>query len=199
MTEGIQPDDALPAMSDDEMYARVLASDATCDGSFYFGVVTTGVFCRPSCRVRKPLRENVRFFRDPLEARNAGLRPCRRCHPDDGLSDFEADREEVLALVAEMHSHPSRFPDVGAIVGRSGYGATRLFGMFRRVLGVTPATALYDARLEYAKRRLEHTEDSVLEVALSAGFRSLSAFHRRFKAQTGMTPQAYRSRHKEAA
>lgn len=189
------PDD----MTEDEMYGRILASDATCDGSFYFGVVTTGIFCRPSCRVRKPLRENVRFFPGVDDARAAGLRPCRRCHPDDLLSDSEVDREEVLALLAEVREDPASFPDVGAIVARSGYGATRVFAMFRGVLGITPAAALAQARIEWAMQRLITTDDSVLDVSLAAGFRSLSSFHRRFKATTGVTPQTYRTRQKEAA
>jgi AraC family transcriptional regulator of adaptative response / DNA-3-methyladenine glycosylase II len=181
------------------MYERILASDAAWDGRFYFGVVTTGVYCRPSCRVRKPLQENVRFFADPAEARAAGLRPCRRCHPDDFASGEDVDRDEVLALVTEVRADPARFPDVDTLVSRSGYGATRLFEMFRRVLSLTPAGVLNAARIEHAMRLLRETEDSVLEVAMASGFHSASAFHRRFKAATGMTPLAYRAATREAA
>jgi AraC family transcriptional regulator of adaptative response / DNA-3-methyladenine glycosylase II len=181
------------------MYARLLASDAACDGVFYVGVVTTGIYCRPSCRVRKPLRRNVRFFADPDAARAAGLRPCRRCHPDDFARGEDVDRDEVMALVAEVAADPSRFEDVEAIIARSGYGATRLFESFRRVLGVTPAVVLNTARIEHAKGLLRSTHDSVLSIALASGFRSVSAFHRRFKLATGLTPRAYRSRPKEAA
>jgi methylphosphotriester-DNA--protein-cysteine methyltransferase len=85
------------AISEAEMYERILASDAAWDGRFYFGVVTTGVYCRPSCRVRKPLRQNVRFFGATAEARAAGLRPCRRCHPDDFAAGADVDRDEVMA------------------------------------------------------------------------------------------------------
>lgn len=186
-------------LSDVEMYERILASDATCDGWFYFGVVTTGVYCRPSCRVRKPLRENVRFFAAPAEARAAGLRPCRRCHPDDFAAGADLERDEVMALIAELRTEPARFPDVDAIVRRSGYGATRLFELFRHVLDATPATVLNEARIEYAKRLLVVSDDSVLAVALASGYRSVSAFHRRFKFMTGMTPSAYRVHCREAA
>lgn len=176
----------------DEMYECILASDPAWDGRFYFGVVTTGIYCRPSCRVRKPRLENVRFFRSPLEARAAGLRPCRRCHPDDFANGDEPDREEVLALVSEVRANPSRFPDVEAMVARSGYGATHLFEVFRRVLGATPASVLKASRIEHAKRLLRETRASVLDVALASGFQSASAFHRRFKAATGLTPAQYR-------
>jgi AraC family transcriptional regulator of adaptative response / DNA-3-methyladenine glycosylase II len=180
------------ALSESEKYARILASDAACDGQFYFGVVTTGVYCRPSCRVRKPLIENVRFFADPSQARAAGLRPCRRCHPDDFARGEDVDRDEVMALVAEMQAAPARFEDVDAVVTRSGYGATRLFETFRRILGETPAAVLNAARIEHAKRLLRSTDESVLGVAFASGFRSASAFHRRFKIATGLTPQQYR-------
>jgi AraC family transcriptional regulator, regulatory protein of adaptative response / DNA-3-methyladenine glycosylase II len=177
------------------MYERLLASDAAWDGRFYVGVVTTGVYCRPSCRVRKPLRQNVRFFATTAEARAAGLRPCRRCHPDDFANGEDVDRDEVMALVAEIEADPARFPDVEALVARSGYGATHLFELFRRVLGATPASVLNAARIECAGRLLRETEETVLEVALASGFRSASAFHRRFKDATGLTPSAYRQAH----
>ena len=191
---------ALPqVLSDLEMYERILASDAAWDGRFYFGVVTTGVYCRPSCRVRKPLRQNVRFFNAPAEARAFGLRPCRRCHPDDFAAGEDVERDEVMALIDEVRANPARFPDVDAVIARSGYGATHLFESFRRILGLTPAAVLNAARIDYARRLLRETCDSVLDVALASGYQSVSAFHRRFKAATGMTPSTFRSRHKEAS
>ena len=195
MTTSLTPE----ALDDAQKYERILASDAAWDGRFYFGVVTTGVYCRPSCRVRKPRRENVRFFAGPDEARAAGLRPCRRCHPDDFARGDDVDRDEVLALVVEVRADPSRFPDVEAIVARSGYGATRLFAMFRQALGQTPAAVLNAARIEHATRLLATTHDTVLDVAMASGFRSVSAFHRHFKLATGITPVVYRSRYKEAS
>ena len=185
------------SLNDAEMYERILACDAAWDGRFYVGVVTTGIYCRPSCRVRKPLRKNVRFFVTPQEARVAGLRPCRRCHPDDFANGEDIDRDEVLALVAEVEANPERFDSVEAVVARSGYGATRLFETFRRILGVTPAAVLNAARIEQAQRLLRETDESVLSVALASGYRSVSAFHRRFKLATGLTPQEYRYSQKE--
>jgi AraC family transcriptional regulator of adaptative response / DNA-3-methyladenine glycosylase II len=186
-------------LSDAEMYQRILASDASFDGRFYFGVVTTGVYCRPSCRVRKPLLRNVRFFAVPSEARAAGLRPCRRCHPDDFAAGEDVERDEVMALVEELRADPARFADVDALVERFGYGATHLFQSFRRVLGQTPAAVLNQARIEHAKRLLATTDESVLAVAMASGYHSVSAFHRRFKLATGVTPQAYRIAKKEAS
>ena len=69
-------------ISDDEAYERFTARDATLDGRLYMGVVTTGIYCRPVCPARAPLRGNVRFFETIEAARAAGLRACRRCRPD---------------------------------------------------------------------------------------------------------------------
>src|ERR1700760_1227824 len=72
-----------PRLSAAEMYDRVLASDAQCNGRFFFGVTSTGIYCLPSCRAKKPKVQNTRFFPTVEAARAAGLRACKKCHPDD--------------------------------------------------------------------------------------------------------------------
>ena len=74
--------------------------DRTFDGRFVIGVLTTGIYCRPSCAARQPQRQNVRFFADSREARDAGLRACKRCRPDEVARDEAA----VLATIDEIKS-----------------------------------------------------------------------------------------------
>lgn len=185
------------------MYARLLAGDATCNGHFFTGVLTTGVYCLPSCKARKPKSENVRFFPTCEAARAAGLRPCRKCHPDDFARGFDPVLEDIERLVCEIRTRPADFPDVGAIVRRSGFGATRLFELFRQHLHTTPAEVLLKARIELAKQLLltatnpqgRHpgvSESPVLDVAHAAGFESASVFHEHFRRLTGLTPAEYR-------
>ena len=69
-------------ISEDEAYERFIKTDATLDGKLYMGVVTTGIYCRPVCPARSPLRKNVRFFESTESARAQGLRACKRCRPD---------------------------------------------------------------------------------------------------------------------
>src|SRR5690606_7920033 len=69
-------------ISDDDRWQAVLDRDERLDGLFVYAVASTGIYCRPSCPSRKPGRDQVRFFGDPLEAKRAGFRPCRRCRPD---------------------------------------------------------------------------------------------------------------------
>ena len=80
----------------DECWTAVLGRDRAFDGRFVTGVLSTGIYCRPSCAARHPRRENVRFFADGAAARGAGLRPCKRCLPDD----VSRDERAVLAAIA---------------------------------------------------------------------------------------------------
>lgn len=174
------------------MYARVLESDPACNGRFFTGVLTTGIYCLPACKARKPKPENVRFFPSCEAARAAGLRACRKCHPDDYARGADPVLEDTETLVAEIRSRPAAFKDARAIVRRSGFGATRLFELFRLHYHSTPADVLLRARLSAARERLLQTNDGLVEVASAAGFESQSSFHDQFRRAHGLTPAAYR-------
>lgn len=174
------------------MFRRVVESDATCNGRFFFGVLTTGIYCLPGCTARKPKPENVRFFPTCEAARAAGLRACRKCHPDDFARGADPVLADIEALVAEVRAAPAAFADARAIVRRSGFGTTRLFALFRQHYHATPADVLLHARIEHARRALLATSHGLLEVAHAVGFASASVFHEQFRALNGMTPGAYR-------
>jgi AraC family transcriptional regulator of adaptative response / DNA-3-methyladenine glycosylase II len=179
-------------LTDKTMYARVLASDADFNGRFFFGVLTTGIYCLPSCKSKKPKAENVRFFPSCEAARAVGLRACRKCYPDDFARGADPVLESIETLVAEMRAAPSSFPDVATIVRRSGFGATRLFELFRQHYHTTPADILLRARFEHARAALLKNKDSLVAIAAQAGFESLSVFHDHFRRFTGLTPATYR-------
>jgi AraC family transcriptional regulator, regulatory protein of adaptative response / DNA-3-methyladenine glycosylase II len=179
-------------MSHAQMYQRLLASDSSWNGRFFTGVLTTGIYCLPSCKARKPKAENVRFFPTCEAARAAGLRACRKCHPDDFARGADPVLETIEVLVGEVRSEPARFADARAMVRRSGFGSTRLFELFRLHYHLTPAEVLLRARLDDAKRRLASGRGSLAEIAGAAGFESLSVFHEQFRARNGLTPAAYR-------
>jgi AraC family transcriptional regulator, regulatory protein of adaptative response / DNA-3-methyladenine glycosylase II len=188
-----------------QMYARMLASDASCNGRFFTGVLTTGIYCLPSCKARKPRPENVKFFPTCEAARGAGLRACKKCHPDDFARGADPVLQDIETLVAEIRQDPAAFRDVRAIVRRSGFGATRLFELFRQHYHATPADVLLRARLDAAKRLLLSkterttnrdsavgTSDTIAAISYDVGFESLSVFHERFRQFNGLTPGAYR-------
>lgn len=82
----MQPMEDIMALDDEACWQAVAARDAGAAGRFWYGVVTTGIFCRPGCPSRLPKRENARFFATSDAARAAGLRACRRCHPTEGTN-----------------------------------------------------------------------------------------------------------------
>ncbi len=180
-------------MTHAHMYSRFLASDPAWNGRFFTGVLTTGVYCLPSCRARKPRPENVRFFPSCDAARAAGLRPCLKCHPDDYQRGADPVLESIETLVAEVRADPGRFADARSVVRRSGFGATRCFELFRLHYHTTPADLLLRAKVDAARRLLVSGDTPLSGVALDAGFESLSAFHEHFRSQNGMTPSAYRA------
>lgn len=179
-------------MTDATMYARVLAGDAAYNGRFFTGVLTTGIYCLPSCKARKPRKENVRFFPSCEAARESGLRACKKCHPDDFALGADPVLESVETLVAEVRATPTTFSDARAIVRRSGFGQTRLFELFRQHYHATPADLLLRARLDAAKQQLSTTRAGLAEIAGNVGFDSLSVFHDQFRQHNGLSPAAYR-------
>ncbi len=180
-------------LSPAQMYARVLAGDPAWNGRFFTGVLTTGIYCLPSCKARKPKRENVRFFPTCEAARAAGLRPCKKCHPDDFARGADPVLESVETLVAEIRADPAAFPDTRAIVRRLGFGATRTVELFRLHYHTTPSDLLLRARLAAAQSRLLSSSATLADIAFGAGFDALSVFHENFRALNGLTPAAYRS------
>lgn len=179
-------------LSPERMYDRMLASDPSYNGHFFTGVLTTGIYCLPSCRARKPKRQNVRFFPTCAAAREAGLRPCRKCHPDDFERGADPVLETIEHVVAELRADPAAFPDVRAVVRRSGFGSTRLIELFRLHYHANPGEVLLRARLGQARRELLRSDAGLLAIANAAGFESLSVFHEHFRRTTGLTPAAYR-------
>lgn len=178
--------------SRDFLLARFNARDARYDGRFLTGVLTTGIYCLPSCAARRPKPENVRFFESEDDARAAGLRPCLRCRPDRLEAGRDHELELVEELARELFARPGDFPDVASLARRAGVGATLLNELVRRHFHASTATWLQRARFERAARELTASTRRPLDVALDQGFESASSFHDAFRRRAGMGPAAYR-------
>lgn len=170
---------------------RAQARDASCNGRFLTGVLTTGIYCLPSCPARPANPDNIVHFATPQDARAAGLRACLRCRPDDFYRGYDPDEEDAAVVAREVVAAPADFADARAIAARTGVGVTKLHTLFRRHLHRTPAAFLAQARVQFACERLR-AGDRVLDAALAAGFDSQSAFYANFTPRVGMTPDAYR-------
>lgn len=165
----------------DRAWQAVLARDRAFDGRFVTGVLSTGIYCRPSCPARHPARANVRFFANGDEARAAGLRPCRRCAPD-GVA---ADEAAVLAVVAALREGASA--NLAELAVMTGYSATHLQRIFKRATGLSPAGYARGLRQERARDALSGTA-RVSAAIYDAGYEAPSRFYADMKDRLGMKP-----------
>jgi len=172
-------------LSETQCWNALLARDRSFDGRFFFGVVTTGVYCRPSCPSRHPLRRNVRFFEVPSEAERAGLRPCLRCRP---LSNPAAPIEDLCRYIEQ---HCDERLDLATLAARAGLSRFHLQRTFKAVVGVTPKQYLEAHRVARLKKELRQSKD-VTAAVYQAGFGSSSRVYERADTRLGMTPRQYR-------
>ena len=169
------------------MLSRMLAADAHYDGAFITGVTSTGIYCLPSCRARKPKPENVVFCSDVEEARSLGLRACQRCRPDDFYAGVDVTERRIISA---LHSQPGQ---VQTWAKRANFSVSRLHELSQHYFHLSPADMLSDMRLQQAATMLLSTSQPVTEIAYAAGYGSLSAFGGQFRRRFGMTPSALRS------
>jgi len=175
-----------PTMIDaDEAWTAVLARDRAFDGRFVTGVLTTGIYCRPSCAARHPRRENVRFFADGAGARAAGLRPCRRCLPDD----VSRDERAVLAAIAAIKAAEQPLA-LAALAAQTGYSPTHFQRVFTRHTGLSPAAYARALMQERAAQALTG-EGRVTEAIYAAGYSGPSRFYDNNREKLGMAPSVW--------
>jgi AraC family transcriptional regulator of adaptative response/methylated-DNA-[protein]-cysteine methyltransferase len=174
------------AIDAEAAWAAVLARDKAADGRFVTGVLTTGIYCRPSCAARHPRRENVRFFATGAEAAAAGLRPCLRCRPDEVSRDAAAVKA-ALAMIEEAEEPPS----LEALAARAGYSPFHFHRIFKRATGVTPAAY---ARARRARNMTETlaANGRVTDAIYEAGYSGPARFYAEAKDRLGMTPTRWR-------
>lgn len=161
--------------------------DRSLDGQFVGAVKTTGIYCKPSCPARRPLRENVEFFWKAGDARKAGYRACLRCKPDEVGRDREA---VVLAL--ELIGHSEDALSLEAVAGAVGYAPHHFHRLFKRETGVTPAVYARSLRAKRAAEALEG-EGSVTDAIYDSGYSGPSRFYANTKGHLGMTPSAWKN------
>ncbi len=202
-----------PSPPDDARYLALVAKDARFDGCFFTGVTSTGIYCRPVCRVRTPKRENCRFFDHAAQAEQAGFRPCLRCRPElaphtplwartpgqapDAPAWSMQDASRILAAqAAQLLDHPPSGcdtpPSMPQLAQRLGVSERHVRRIFEAHLGVSPLQYLQTQRLLCAKQLLTDTTLPVTEVASLSGFASLRRFNAAFAAHYSLNPTQLR-------
>jgi AraC family transcriptional regulator of adaptative response / DNA-3-methyladenine glycosylase II len=177
-------------------YLAVKARDARFDGRLFVGVTSTGVYCRPVCRVRTPRRENCRFFDNAAQAEAAAFRPCMKCRPEiaPGLSHMDSSRTlaDTAARLIEQAVHGGETLGLPALAQRLGVTDRHLRRIFQAAHGVAPHDYLTTQRLLLAKQLLTDTAQPVTQVALASGFASLRRFNAAFAERYRFNPTQLR-------
>lgn len=192
-------------IDDDACYRAMSARDARFDGRFFTGVTSTGIYCRPVCRVRLPRRENCRFFEHAAQAEQAGFRPCLRCRPELAPMDRHWSLEDAGAILTRHATHWLDNPDnwhsaeTGAatmvrLANHLGVSDRHLRRLFDKRMGVSPLQYLLTRKMLTAKQLLADTELPVATIAFSSGFASLRRFNAAFGEHYGFSPSQMRRR-----
>lgn len=178
--------DAAALRNEDARWQAVLRRDTGADGAFVFGVLTTGVYCRPSCPARRPLRQNVRFFKAPLDAEKNGLRACLRCKPTE-----EAGKSALVRdLCRFMEANTDQKITLDTLSKRAGLSRFHLQRLFTAEVGVSPAKYLQSLRFSQFKKALQ--KHPVTTAWAEAGYSSPSRVYEFASRRLGMAPRQYR-------
>ena len=160
--------------------------DRDLDGRFVGAVLTTGIYCKPSCPARHPKQENVRFFADAETARAAGFRACLRCRPDEVGRDRQAI-DRALSLIASSET-PVTLENLAQAVG---YAPHHFHRLFKRATGVTPSAYARKLRADRPESALKE-ESRVTDAIYDAGYNAPSRAYADASERLGMTPSAWK-------
>lgn len=180
----------------DRCYRAVQSHDARFDGWFVTAVLTTNIYCRPSCPARPPFARNVRFFATAAAAQAAGFRACKRCRPDASPGSPEWNiRSDVVARAMRLIADGVVDRDgVAGLSERLGYTSRQLQRILQSEVGANPLALARAQRVRTARVLIETTELPFSDVAFAAGFASIRQFNDTVRAVCDLTPSALRRR-----
>ncbi|MBD0371779.1 MAG: bifunctional DNA-binding transcriptional regulator/O6-methylguanine-DNA methyltransferase Ada [Pyrinomonadaceae bacterium] len=181
--------------SEEEIYWQaMLARQSTFDGIFVYGVRSTGIYCKPSCPSRRPLRrESAAFFTTCEAAEAEGFRACLRCRPRETALARDPQVEMVLDVCRAIEAQADRIPSLDDISARLGVSPYHLHRTFKKVMGITPRQYATSHRLKNFKSRIRAGEQ-IGSAMYEVGYGSSSRLYERASEKMGMTPAAYRRR-----
>ncbi len=174
----------------DEMFEAMASNDSDYDGRFYVGVHSTGIYCLPSCKAKRPRPENIVFYDSREEAIAAGLRGCKRCRSETFPDVLPSWLHDVLKYMRENFNEKL---NEDRLIKMAGVNISTVRRYFRNHLGTTPLAFHRRQRLHYARRLLESGTD-YLNAAYECGYNSISGFREAFTRQFGKPPGSYYAR-----
>ncbi len=180
---------------EDPRWKALRDRDATKDGTFFYSVETTGVYCRPSCAARLPRPENVAFHATPKDAERAGFRACKRCKPTE--APLAERRAAQVAELCRFIEKSDDVPSLEALAEHAGMSTFHTHRLFKSVTGLTPKAYAAAHRAGKVRRDLK-SKRTITEAIYSSGFNSPARFYERSKDVLGMTPSTFRKGGSEA-
>lgn len=185
-------------IEEEKCWEAVRQRDATADGKFLYGVLTTKVFCRPGCASRTPVRKNVRFYATAAEAEADGLRPCLRCKPlehgkpGEHFAQVSRERFQLVCKYIRRNLDNSAALKLNVLSGHFGLSSFHFQRTFKSLIGVTPRQYVEALRMQTLKESLRDGE-SVTDAIYGAGFGASSRVYACVDTRLGMTPKQYRA------
>ncbi|GLX68820.1 bifunctional transcriptional activator/DNA repair enzyme AdaA [Paenibacillus glycanilyticus] len=173
----------------EDKWLAVLSNDSSYDGQWYYGVTTTGIFCRPSCKSKPPNRSHVRIFQTASDAESELFRPCKRCKPAERHLPDEEWATHARVYIQTHYREPLTLSHLADALHLSPYHLQRTF---KRLTGSTPAAYIQQIRMQEAMKLLASTNLPVTDIAGQVGYANAAHFATRFQGATGLTPTQYR-------
>jgi AraC family transcriptional regulator, regulatory protein of adaptative response / methylated-DNA-[protein]-cysteine methyltransferase len=174
----------------DSRWAAVVARDAEADGTFYYSVKTTGVYCRPSCAARHARPEHVQFHETCEEAEKAGFRPCKRCQPKQ--PSLQEQHAEVVARACQLIADSEEAPGLEALASQMGMSRYHFPRIFKAITGLTPKDYAQANRAKKVRHKLGRS-NTVTEAIYDAGYNSSGRFYATSDQVLGMNPSHFRA------
>jgi AraC family transcriptional regulator of adaptative response/methylated-DNA-[protein]-cysteine methyltransferase len=175
----------MKTLTDEQRWQLVMQRDIRADGQFVTAVKSTGIYCRPSCPARHPLRKNVAFYHTPAEAERAGFRPCRRCRP----TEVDAQVKAVQTVCRYIETHLDEPLTLDELSARAHFSPHHLQRTFKRLMGISPRQYADACRAAQLKQQLKE-KTTVTTATYEAGYHSASQIYE--QTRLGMTPTVYR-------
>lgn len=175
--------------TDMSRWKAVSENNTDADGSFYYAVITTGIYCLPSCKSKLPNRDNIDYFTTCDDAEAAGYRACKRCRPTAMSKAEEIEQKIIRACrIIEESSTPLKLDELATLVNLSPYHFHRLF---KKIVGVTPKQ--YETRhLSQRFHKSLKSSPSVTDAIYSTGYGSSGSVYDKKRDQLAMKPTVYR-------
>ncbi len=178
----------MPQPSEQDMRTAITTKDKSRDGDFFYGVITTGEFCQPSCSSSSVKPENIIFFQSIEEAMSAGFRPCKRCQFTKEISGLT----RLIDIASHIEAHADEQLTLASLANIAGLSPSRLQRIFKESFGISPKVYQDAVRMRHFKQSLKKG-DNVTDAIFSSGFGSVSRVYGEATRNMGMTPKAYRA------